>query len=139
MSRRIKARLDVAIIFILAQCFIAAVAPEIARHTLWLMLPYPLITFSVASTPIWRRAARFGDFSYGLYIYALPVQQLVVSTFGVLPVIINILVVTGITLGLAYLSWRFIEKPSLKLKSRPLRPAESLESAPTLELNDSKL
>lgn len=58
---------------------------------------------------------RYGDISYGMYIYAWPIQQLVwVPGQGAYT---NAFLASLITLPVAYLSWRFIEKPALRLKS----------------------
>lgn len=71
---------------------------------------------------------RFGDISYGLYLYAWPIQQLVwYPGQGGLR---NAVYATAITVPLAYLSWRLIEKPALGLRKllggrRPLRKAQS--------------
>jgi peptidoglycan/LPS O-acetylase OafA/YrhL len=75
--------------------------------------------------------ARFGDFSYGIYLYAWPVQQLLVLYFEPYMNILNLF--TLATLGsivLAFLSWNLIEKPALKWKSKTIakkihRPAFS--------------
>ncbi|MCV4229875.1 acyltransferase [Virgibacillus sp. LDC1] len=59
-----------------------------------------------------------GDLSYGIYIYAFPVQQTVTYLWGAgIPVIANILISIPVVLGLAFLSWHFIEKPAMKLKN----------------------
>ena len=59
-----------------------------------------------------------GDLSYGMYIFAFPVQQILVyssqgreMSFGVL-FLLSFLV----TFGLAFLSWHFVEKPALRFK-----------------------
>lgn len=73
---------------------------------------------------------RYGDFSYGLYIYGFAVQQSVVTlgggAWGFLPALIASLVVT---LLLAALSWHFIERPALTLKPRARRPVALTNSA----------
>ncbi|MHA7965770.1 acyltransferase family protein [Paenibacillus sp. CAU 1782] len=60
--------------------------------------------------------SKFGDYSYGLYFFSFPIQQLLVfyfddylniKTFFIFSVIL--------TLGVSILSWRYIESPSLKL------------------------
>lgn len=60
------------------------------------------------------------DLSYGVYIYAFPVQQFVTMLF--LPRAIGwawaLATSLSATLGLAYLSWRYVEKPALRLKPR---------------------
>jgi len=60
---------------------------------------------------------RFGDYSYGVYIYAFPVQQLAVTAGfdGPLP---NGLATILVVLPLAALSWHLVEKPALNLKDR---------------------
>jgi peptidoglycan/LPS O-acetylase OafA/YrhL len=73
-------------------------------------------------------ATRWGDFSYGVYLYAFPVQQMVMSMerrqprWMAFPLYVGIC--SAITLGLAMLSWFFVEKPMLKLKKKsfPLSP-----------------
>lgn len=42
---------------------------------LWLAVPIAVLLIGTASTPYIRQTGRFGDVSYGLYLYAFPVQQ----------------------------------------------------------------
>jgi peptidoglycan/LPS O-acetylase OafA/YrhL len=64
-------------------------------------------------------AARFGDLSYGTYIYAWPVKQLVVLCSHQPHWFVTAAVSTPIVLVLAWLSWHFVEKGALALKDRP--------------------
>jgi peptidoglycan/LPS O-acetylase OafA/YrhL len=59
------------------------------------------------------------DLSYGVYIYAFPVQQLLVISGleGMNPFVFAI-IATAATLPVAALSWFLIEKPALSFKSR---------------------
>lgn len=58
-----------------------------------------------------------GDYSYGLYLYAYPVQQTLVMTFlWSREWYINFAMTVPITLGIAMLSWHYVEKPALALK-----------------------
>lgn len=72
------------------------------------------------------------DISYGFYIYAWPVQQLLVlagaASFG-LP--LYILLAALITAGLAYLSWVAVERPALQVvrPRREPKPSSTDESA----------
>jgi len=71
---------------------------------------------------------RYGDFSYGLYVFAYPLQQSIVRVTGPgvsIPAFFGL--AFGTTLALAMLSWRFIEAPSLARKPRraPVRVAET--------------
>ncbi|ASP47980.1 acyltransferase family protein [Cognaticolwellia beringensis] len=57
-----------------------------------------------------------GDFSYGTYIYAWPIQQTIaINIIGISPTEMTILAGT-IVIVLSAISWNFIEKPSMKLK-----------------------
>lgn len=60
---------------------------------------------------------RFGDYSYGVYIHAFPVQQLAV-TAGFDRPLPNALATILVVLQLAVLSWHLVEKPALNLKDR---------------------
>lgn len=69
------------------------------------------------STPWVRAASRFGDLSYGIYIYAYFVQQLSVRYWpGSRSFIGSICVSAVITVALALCSWHFVEAPALRFK-----------------------
>lgn len=75
--------------------------------------------------PAWlAELTRSGDLSYGVYIYAFPIQQLMVpfSQQFAQPWLVNTLVAMPLTFFAAWMSWRFVEKPALSLKARG-RPA----------------
>jgi peptidoglycan/LPS O-acetylase OafA/YrhL len=61
---------------------------------------------------------RLGDYSYGIYIYAFPVQGLVVWFWGPQTPAFNILAALPLTLVLAILSWHLVEAPALSLRHR---------------------
>jgi peptidoglycan/LPS O-acetylase OafA/YrhL len=74
-------------------------------------------------------AARFGDLSYGLYIYGWPVEEAVtyvsgghIAWWALFPISL------AISAALAFLSWHLIERPALRLKPRSLRPAPPLSA-----------
>ncbi|GAA2604232.1 acyltransferase [Dactylosporangium fulvum] len=92
---------------------------------------YLLIWAACALPPFLHRVGRERDYSYGIYIYAFPVQQSVAlfggARWGLVPYIV--LSAAG-ALALAALSWHVVEKPALSLKHWSLRrevrrPAES--------------
>jgi peptidoglycan/LPS O-acetylase OafA/YrhL len=56
---------------------------------------------------------RLGDASYGVYLYAFPVQQVLARLFPAWGPWMNLAVAAPLTLLLGALSWRFVEKPAL--------------------------
>ena len=88
------------------------IATIIATCSLTTLIAFHTPKFNL--TPI-----KWGDFSYGLYIYAFPVQQVLSqalhpqSSREIAAYIITSIAITTI---IARISWIFIEKPALKLK-----------------------
>lgn len=60
---------------------------------------------------------RYGDYSYGVYLYGWPSQQIVALLFPKLVAIPHAFISMGLALILAMLSWHLVEKRSLQLKS----------------------
>ena len=82
-------------------------------------VPY-LIVYLAFQTPAWLRiAVRGGDLSYGIYLWAFPVQQtLMRAADGGLAPGWLVLFSAAVTSTLAWASWRLIEAPALRLKPR---------------------
>jgi len=82
------------------------------------------------------RAARFGDLSYGLYIYGWPVEAGVAHAFAGAAAWWQVFALgTAISLILALISWQVIERPALRLKRLPAiaaawKPAGPSPAAP---------
>jgi peptidoglycan/LPS O-acetylase OafA/YrhL len=67
-----------------------------------------------------------GDFSYGIYIYAFPFQQIITHLFkNQLTPLENFLLAFPFTLLFAILSWHLVEKNALKLKKVPIFSGEN--------------
>ena len=81
----------------------------------WLVLPFVVMAFGLARHP-WIGRMHTRDYSYGIYIYAFPVQQTVASFWPQMPLPAYLLSTFVITVALAATSWHFVEKPALKLK-----------------------
>ncbi len=58
---------------------------------------------------------RLGDYSYGMYIYAFPTQQLMVHWFGPMTPARNVALAFPVALAAAILSWVLIERPALAM------------------------
>jgi len=84
-----------------------------------LFVAYSSIVIGSRSTPYLRRAGRFGDISYGVYVYAFGVQQSVMWLVGKdFPFVAGLLMTAVITAVCPLLSWHLVENPALRLKSR---------------------
>jgi peptidoglycan/LPS O-acetylase OafA/YrhL len=121
LARRV--RLDrIAVGVSLAAIVVSAVVSRTAfffcySTTLW------YIIFGLAYLPRGRilQFNRLGDYSYGIYIYAWPVQQIAVTLWRQLTVFENILVTTPIIVACAVASWHWVERPALQLKRHWVR------------------
>lgn len=87
---------------------------------LLLAIPIAVVVIGKARAPILTDAGKFGDFSYGVYLYAFPVQQTMIWLMKdkvAWPVLLGCTVI--VTSVFAFLSWHLIEKHALKLKPKP--------------------
>ena len=91
------------------------VQPHWFAMAAWVVLPFVVLAFGLARQP-WLVRMHARDYSYGIYIYAFPVQQTLVSFWPQMPLPAYLLSTLVITVALAALSWHFVEKPALKLK-----------------------
>jgi peptidoglycan/LPS O-acetylase OafA/YrhL len=73
--------------------------------------------------PVLTRLTAHGDFSYGTYLWAFPVQQTIAHLWHHVTSLEMILVSLPITVLLAIASWRLVEGPALTLKRRVARSA----------------
>ena len=61
---------------------------------------------------------KYGDYSYGMYIYAFPIQQSVAALIPGISVLAMIVISFIITFILAFISWHVVEKKMLKYKDK---------------------
>ena len=96
------------------------VNPWALGRGLWFTLTVAYGTLVLAYHPRiqWRAYNRVGDYSYGLYVYAFPVQQTIVARVPGLAPLELFAVSFAVTLGLAALSWHALERPALALKTK---------------------
>jgi peptidoglycan/LPS O-acetylase OafA/YrhL len=111
----------------LAALAIIAVDPAgLARTLLFApLLAYLVLIFAYHPRLRWRAYNRVGDYSYGMYVYAFPIQQTLVERIpGIAPPALFALALP-VTLALAVVSWHALEHPLLGLKSPFRRPLPS--------------
>lgn len=81
-----------------------------------LLLPYLVFYIAIGKWGLWFN--RWGDYSYGTYLYGWPCQQLVLMSFPDIGNIGNTILSGVLAVFLAFLSWHLVEKSSLQLKER---------------------
>jgi peptidoglycan/LPS O-acetylase OafA/YrhL len=87
------------------------------NYTLTIFGSYIIFYLSFHKKLKFYNFGKYGDFSYGLYIYAFPVQEMIVYlSHNHLSPLENFLLAFPITLVFAVLSWRLVERNALKLK-----------------------
>ncbi|WP_052063414.1 acyltransferase family protein [Nitrincola sp. A-D6] len=93
----------------------------------------PYLIFYVAYIPKGRirQFNKLGDYSYGLYIYAFPIQQSLIAFFPNISIYQMIALSLIITFLFALFSWHCIEKKFLKLKisTRKEEPSKKINIA----------
>jgi peptidoglycan/LPS O-acetylase OafA/YrhL len=99
-------------------CAATGFAPTPVRIVVWTVSAvYLSYWLAYAVPPFGKAMTRFGDASYGVYIWAFPVQQTVVHLLGT---DIGPWLVTGIATPVVWLlaiaSWRLVERPALRHK-----------------------
>lgn len=77
----------------------------------WVSLPYMAACVGHMSAPVLGQLGRWGNPSYGLYLYAFPIQQLIVANWPNCPHPIAACALLSLIAG--YLSWHLIERPAL--------------------------
>ncbi len=102
----------------------ALLAPWVVALTYPLALTYLLLFLASRPIPKLVDWARYGDLSYGLYLYAFPMQQLLVRWLRPTEPLALFTLATPLVSVCAFVSWHAIEKPFLELRpSRRLKPA----------------
>ncbi|QDE39091.1 acyltransferase [Luteibacter pinisoli] len=96
------------------------------------VVPSLTIAIGVRSWPGLRDISKIGDLSYGIYIYAWPVQQIGVALLGRQTPYLALLAVTvPVTVALAAVSWHLVEKNALRFKPRQRWEARSAANPQT--------
>jgi peptidoglycan/LPS O-acetylase OafA/YrhL len=100
-----------------AGLLITSVPLKILSYTFPWLAGYLVIYLALVPKSMLTRFGKYGDFSYGVYIWAFPVQQVIAQTYSPKGSYFNALASFAIVLPIAIISWHLIEKPALKFKS----------------------
>lgn len=88
-----------------------------------LLIPFVVLSLAYVPGGFVRQYNRLGDYSYGIYIYAFPIQQTLAFVFPSIGIAQMVLGSGAATLCAAVLSWNLIEKRALLLRDRMPRVA----------------
>ena len=105
-----------AIAAVLSMALIASVYFKIGHTVVYFTLPFIVIYVGKQTSKLatWVHSA-IGDPSYGIYLYAFPLQQLLIYWYRPSTLVLFIASTIG-AFVFGYLSWIFIEKKALALK-----------------------
>jgi peptidoglycan/LPS O-acetylase OafA/YrhL len=127
--RRIPLRPGYAVAALVA--LVASLGTPLERVALVLALPYLVLYLALRSWSGLRVLTRRGDVSYGLYLLAFPVSQVIVLAWpgGPPSPFVVVLVALPVTYLLAFASWHLLEKRALLLKGGLAGPRSSASIA----------
>lgn len=94
---------------------------------------YLLFYFTFSSKIRLHNFAKYGDFSYGIYLFGWPIQQLVTLYLGKQIGFYGTLFTSiAFVIPIAFLSWHLVEKPALSLKNKSIgfRKLKDLKASP---------
>lgn len=123
----IALKVETAIIFLGFLVLLASIGKMISLPIDMLVLifgvfgAYLIFYLAFANLGRIKNVGASGDYSYGLYLWAWPVQQIVASAFPANHWTANLALTLPIVFGFAYLSWHLIERPALQLKPKKTR------------------
>jgi peptidoglycan/LPS O-acetylase OafA/YrhL len=117
-------------------CLLAGLGSTLLRLNLGNTIGLPLflalaaLTFAAAFThpQLADRLLRRNDISYGVYIYHMPVVNLLIA-LGLAGSAVGFPAALGLTLICAGLSWLLVEKPAMRWKRHPLYAHETAGSS----------
>lgn len=81
-------------------------------------LSYAVLSLGFARPSLFSFVGSRGDFSYGVYLYGWPAQQIVAAVLGPTSAITNALLALAIAFPMAIASWNLVERRALALRPR---------------------
>jgi peptidoglycan/LPS O-acetylase OafA/YrhL len=118
---RIRLSWPLALVGVTAALIIAHRVPQtsVATSAIQIAAAYALLVaaFRVPAA-VKRLSAKMPDYSYGIYIYAFPAQQVAIAMGWSTEPLSNVAIGFCLTLPCAALSWHLVEHPALRAKSR---------------------
>ncbi len=92
--------------------------PLLREAALPILGGYLLFAAAFAKVPYLRAFGRHADVSYGVYLYAWPIQSLIITRFRQIDPSLLTIVSFALSYIAGFLSWHLVESPFLRLKPR---------------------
>ncbi|MHA6236549.1 acyltransferase family protein [Pseudomonas fluorescens group sp. PF-69] len=106
------------VVVLLVATILLAPYASVSKFLMWVTLPYIVLAYGLSRSWLGIFVNKVGDCSYGVYIYAFPVQQFVLLQFPDIAYGTYLVVTIVLTIILGYGSWHLIEKQMLKYKPK---------------------
>ncbi len=104
---------------VVALAFLSWVLRSSAAYPFVFGLTEAAFVFWFAYCTPWHGYNRLGDYSYGLYLWGFPAQQVIAHHVPATTPLVNAALALPLALAIAIASWHAVEKPALTLKSMP--------------------
>jgi peptidoglycan/LPS O-acetylase OafA/YrhL len=99
---------------------VTSIYSSISQLSCYLLLPYIIYYFSTVQSPNWiKNWSKNGDYSFGMFLYGMPISQVIVELMGssIFEYIWLYVILAWISSLLAgVLSWHLVEKPVSRFK-----------------------
>lgn len=106
-------------VLVLVVAFAAVQGGPGTKLLLWAAFPVLVLGLGALPSRVGTSVTTMGDISYGVYLWAYPIQQIVIAhLLGFTNFWMSMMIAAGATAALGLASWRFVERPALRLKDR---------------------
>lgn len=110
---------------------VASLIPNIFLQALGMCsLAVAIISLGLLNIPVIRDTARYGDFSYGMYLVAFPLQQTLLLLLPGMATWLYVGIVTALSLVIAWGIWHLVEARALSQKQNLSSWLRRLTSSP---------
>jgi len=111
-------------LFFLLSVIMLLLCFQFAQNQVFITLFLTYIVVFVATNPKLKFLSftRRNDYSYGIYLYAFPIQQTITYIFnGIISQFLNFIIAGMVTFSMAFLSWHLVEKKCISLKNKSIK------------------
>jgi peptidoglycan/LPS O-acetylase OafA/YrhL len=116
LGKKIPIKISYGVAALVLYVLIVTIVPDVTQIAAATLLAYAI--FALGSSPLFSPFGKYGDFSYGIYIYSFPIQQMIAASILPTSPYLMFAMSLPISVALGAASWWLIESRALKLKSK---------------------